>query len=87
MVFKGGLIGFGYWGPVLLRNFSAHKDIEIEAICDRNSSKLNTAQSLSPTSKTYKDADFIFSDPTIDFVLYPNASDSINLYIIIILKY
>ena len=76
MIFKAGLIGFGYWGPVLLRNFSAHKDIEIEAICDRNSSKLNTAQSLSPKSKTYKDADFIFSDPTIDFVIIATQAET-----------
>ena len=69
MVFKAGLIGYGYWGPVLLRNFSSHSNVEIKTICDRNTSKLKSALEISPTSQVCQSDEDIFSDPDIDFVI------------------
>ena len=28
------LVGFGYWGPNLLRNFAEHADAEVKVVCD-----------------------------------------------------
>ena len=69
MVFKGGLIGYGYWGPVLLRNFTSNSNVKIKTICDRNSSKLKSALTISPTSQICHSDEDIFSDPDIDFVI------------------
>ena len=35
-----GIIGLGYWGPNLLRNFSNNKKCQVVAICDTNKSLL-----------------------------------------------
>ena len=37
---KVGIIGLGYWGPNLLRNFYNHKEVEVAFICDSDFSKL-----------------------------------------------
>ena len=29
-----GIIGFGYWGPQLTRNFSSHKQARVVAVSD-----------------------------------------------------
>jgi len=30
-----GVVGCGYWGPNLVRNFARHADVKVEAVCDR----------------------------------------------------
>ena len=40
---KVGLIGFGYWGPNLARNFNLNSDFNLCAICDFSSDRLNAA--------------------------------------------
>jgi len=30
-----GVIGCGYWGPNLVRNFARHPEVKVEAVCDR----------------------------------------------------
>ena len=36
-----GVIGCGYWGPNLIRNFNELSDSNLLAICDLDESKLN----------------------------------------------
>jgi predicted dehydrogenase len=31
-----GVIGCGYWGPNLVRNFARHPEVKVEAVCDRD---------------------------------------------------
>ena len=31
---KVGIIGYGYWGPNLFRNFVNHDDCKVVAVCD-----------------------------------------------------
>jgi predicted dehydrogenase len=31
-----GVIGYGYWGPNVLRNFHAHEDSEVVLVCDKD---------------------------------------------------
>ena len=40
---KIGLIGFGYWGPNLARNFHFNPDLELTAVCDLSADRLKTA--------------------------------------------
>jgi predicted dehydrogenase len=39
---KIGIIGYGYWGPNLLRNFSSCPLTEVVAVCDANQARLET---------------------------------------------
>ena len=41
---KIGLIGFGYWGPNLARNFNVNLDFELSAICDFSADRLETTR-------------------------------------------
>ena len=35
-----GIIGCGYWGPNLLRNFAENEAAEVRAICDLDAARL-----------------------------------------------
>ena len=42
------LIGFGYWGPNLARNFNNHPEINLIKICDFANDRLKLAKRLYP---------------------------------------
>lgn len=63
-----GLIGYGYWGPNLARNFNNNPDLEISAICDFSTDRLKAASKLYPHIDVVKDADEIFKDTTLDAI-------------------
>ena len=45
------IIGFGYWGPILARNFHSNENFNIISICDSKKDNLNKAKNLYPHSK------------------------------------
>jgi len=45
---KVGVIGLGYWGPNLVRNFLAHKDIKKVIACDVNEARLELIKEKFP---------------------------------------
>jgi len=65
---KIGLIGYGYWGPNLARNFNNNPELELSAICDFSADRLQAASKLYPQIDVVKDADEIFKDTTLDAV-------------------
>jgi len=48
------VIGYGYWGPNLCRNFSNLTGYNLTAICDINNHNLSIAKKNYPNVKTYK---------------------------------
>ena len=34
------LVGYGYWGPNLLRNYMELPDVEVKWVCERDASRL-----------------------------------------------
>lgn len=65
---KIGLIGFGYWGPNLARNFNASPDIELSAICDFSPDRREAAARLYPQAEVTKDPAEIFKNTALDTV-------------------
>lgn len=63
-----GIIGFGYWGPNLARNFNSSQKAKLKAICDTRASRLALASSLYPFIKAYNSSDDLIHDPEIDLV-------------------
>jgi predicted dehydrogenase len=57
-----GLIGFGYWGPNLARNFNLNPDLELAAICDFSSERLARARRLYPSAHMCSQLDDFFQD-------------------------
>jgi predicted dehydrogenase len=43
-----GVIGCGYWGPLLVRNFRSLPDCQLKAICDLNTERLKHIRALYP---------------------------------------
>ena len=65
---KIGLIGYGYWGPNLARNFHQNPFIELAAISDYSAERLQSASRLYPTIKIITDSEDIINNPSIDIV-------------------
>ncbi len=60
---KVGLVGYGYWGPKLARNFSALPEVKLSAICDLREECLKPIRRLYPdTETTYSFEDLLTSD-------------------------
>src|SRR5262245_6707800 len=64
-----GVIGYGYWGPNLVRNFMAAPGSAVVAVCDRLEQRLSPLQKLYPSLKTYCDADELINDTAVDVVV------------------
>jgi len=63
-----GVIGFGYWGPNIIRNFSSVNGARVVAVCDQKPASLEKAASLYPGIKCLTDADELIGDPSIDCI-------------------
>jgi predicted dehydrogenase len=68
-IVKIGIIGFGYWGPNLVRNFSGLDSCEVKIIADLNKDKLKLAQKKFPSVLVTTEPNDLFSDPEIDAVV------------------
>jgi predicted dehydrogenase len=64
-----GIIGYGYWGPNLVRNFFAAKDCCVKAVADARPERLQQLRKIFPGIEGVKEADEIIYDPLIDAVI------------------
>jgi predicted dehydrogenase len=64
---KVALVGCGYWGPNLARNFHQLPDVELVACCDLDPGNLQRMEALYPARST-TDLDAILSDPEVEAV-------------------
>jgi predicted dehydrogenase len=67
-MFKIGLIGYGYWGPNLARNFNQNPNMQLGAVCDSSEKRLELAARFYPQAETGRDTDKIFKNNGIDAV-------------------
>jgi len=63
-----GIIGYGYWGPNVARNFNVCEGAKLVSICDLNEKRLNFAKSNYPFIKAYLDPNELISSGDIDAV-------------------
>lgn len=64
-----GVVGYGYWGPNLVRNFMSLPDIHVKTVSDLNEQRLKALSSLYPSieyTTNYRD---ITDDPSINAVI------------------
>ena len=66
---KIGVIGYGYWGPNLVRNFLSIPSCEITKIAEIKSENLKELRKHYPTIKTVTNADEVIEDKKIDAVI------------------
>lgn len=66
---KVGVVGCGYWGQNLLRNFWEQEQAELVLACDQNAKALARAQRRFPTLQLSKNFQELLSNPQIDAVV------------------
>ena len=64
-----GIIGFGYWGTNLVRNFANLKDVNLKSVVDERAERKSALKSLCPSAGFTTSADDILSDKEIDAVV------------------
>jgi predicted dehydrogenase len=62
------VIGAGYWGPNLIRNFNNCPSARLVAVCDRDSERLHKVLAGYPTVRGCNSTAELFADPEVDAV-------------------
>jgi predicted dehydrogenase len=65
---KIGVIGYGYWGPNVVRNLNAQEGFRVTAVCDQNPEALRRAKQAYPAIEVTCDPATITRSPRIDAV-------------------
>ena len=47
-----GVVGCGYWGPNLIRNFRGLSECKVKVICDQDENRLRQVKTLYPELRT-----------------------------------
>src|SRR3989440_1253081 len=63
-----GVIGCGYWGPNLLRNFAENESAQLRWICDLDEARLAAMGRRYPAARTISDYRKLLADPELDAV-------------------
>lgn len=63
-----GLIGYGYWGPNLLRNFAELPGTQVAAVCDLSLERLELVGRRYPAIRTTTNWLDLIGDPSIDAI-------------------
>jgi len=63
------VIGFGYWGPNLVRNLLENRKVTAVTICDGNPAQLERAAQRFPHVRAVEDVNEIWNDTSIEAVL------------------
>lgn len=72
-----GVVGFGYWGPNLVRNLDRLADAELVAACDLSEPNLAKIRGLYPDVETTTDLDRLLSDElALDAVVVATSAPS-----------
>jgi predicted dehydrogenase len=64
-----GVIGYGYWGPNLVRNFMRAQGSAVVSVCDLREERLSSLRKIYPTLKTFNNADELIQDREVDAVV------------------
>jgi predicted dehydrogenase len=64
-----GVIGYGYWGPNLVRNFYETPTATVKTVCDFSPELLAKAKTRYPSIQVTNNSQDLFADPTIDAVV------------------
>lgn len=63
-----GVIGFGYWGPNIVRNFMSASGSTVVAVCDFDSKRLKMAGAMYPALHLTQEPLDLINDPTLDLI-------------------
>jgi predicted dehydrogenase len=64
-----GVVGYGYWGPNLVRNFAETPGASLAAVADLSTAKLDLVRRRYPAVKTTTDFHDLLTDSSIDAIV------------------
>jgi predicted dehydrogenase len=64
-----GVVGFGYWGPNLVRNFMSQTSSRVTVVSDLSPARLARVSALYPAVRTTLDFNELLADPLLDAVV------------------
>ncbi len=64
-----GVIGYGYWGPNLVRNFAQVAGARVVAVCDQRAERRALVEQVYPSVNTYADVSEMLRNPKVDAVV------------------
>lgn len=64
-----GVIGYGYWGPNLVRNFAEAPGSQVVVVSDLRPDRLTLAQARYPSIRTTTDHVSLIEDPAVDAIV------------------
>jgi predicted dehydrogenase len=62
------VVGCGYWGPNLVRNFTACPDSQVVVLCDRSESALARVGAGCPEARRVREFEQVLADPAVEAV-------------------
>jgi predicted dehydrogenase len=65
---RAGVIGYGYWGPNIVRNFRACGAIDLACVCDTSPEQLAAVRAAHPGLSTTSNIADVFADKSLDAV-------------------
>src|SRR5688500_15599131 len=63
-----GVIGYGYWGPNLVRNFSDLPNVDLRWVCDLQTERLARLRTRYPAVQITEDFEAVLNDPKVHAV-------------------
>src|ERR1700756_4413254 len=63
-----GVIGYGYWGPNIVRNFQGHEKADVVAVCDKNHKSLLRVRRAHPEVPVTSDQMEVLTSTQVDLV-------------------
>ena len=63
------IVGFGYWGPNLVRNFTENDRTAVTTICDSSKERLDLAARRYPEVSRTSEFDVVCANPNVDLVV------------------
>ena len=70
---KVGVVGCGYWGPNLMRNFRSLSDCSLEMMCDISEQRLTHLRALYPEVAGETNFDHLLNGAGLDAVVIATA--------------
>jgi predicted dehydrogenase len=64
-----GVIGYGYWGPNIVRNFFATSECTVKLVADARQERLNLLSKVFPSIRGVQDAEEIITSKEIDAIV------------------
>ena len=70
-----GVIGYGYWGPNLVRNFAECRGAAVRMVCDRVPERLQQVERRYPGVRVTTTPSELIADPAVDAVVIATPVD------------